>query len=170
MKATLEMHQSRASFMPSPTLKTVSSGRLVFQLLIALFFTMLTPGVALTQSASFAFGQGGFAHPENEQDGVFNECLGAIDGHGTSSCGGITQRYGGYGQTYLEQHTEVKSGYGYPQNGSLASAAASYDRYGFGTSAANCTLSRNNGMTNCASGAYGSANGASAKLSLSSTR
>ncbi|MGB1161450.1 MAG: hypothetical protein ACPG40_09570, partial [Alphaproteobacteria bacterium] len=169
-KATLEMHQSRASFMPSPTLKTVSSGRLVFQLLIALFFTMLTPGVALTQSASFAFGQGGFAHPENEQDGVFNECLGAIDGDGTSSCGGITQRYGGYGQTYLEQHTEVKSGYGYPQNGSLASAAASYDRYGFGTSAANCTLSRNNGMTNCASGAYGSANGASAKLSLSSTR
>ena len=170
MKSLSERSQFSANAMPLAAPDLVPAARFVSMIFAGLFLIMLAPGVAVSQSASFAFGQGGFTPPEESQEGVFNECLGSIEGSGASTCDGITHKYGGYGQTYLDQQTEVQSGYAYRPNGSLVRAAATYDRYGFGASAATCTLSRNNGMTNCASGAYGSANGASAKLSLSSTR
>lgn len=170
MKAILEMHPLPANFVPSPALNLASVARPVFKMAMALCLTLLAPSSAIAQSASFAFGQGGFDLPADGHDGVFNECAGSVEGYGTSACDGVTHKYGGYGHTYVEQQTEVVDGYGYRPNGSLARAAASFDRYGYGASAATCRLSRNHGMTNCASGAYGSVKGATAKLSLSSAR
>ena len=134
------------------------------------FLAAFSPNIASAQSASFAFGQGGFAETAYGSDGIFIECLGSIDGYGLSSCNAFTQITGNHGDTYVEQNTATGSPYVYQPNASVVGAQASLSQLGDGSTLTNCTLSQNSGMTNCASGAYASNLGAFAKTALMSRR
>ncbi len=138
--------------------------------LILVVAVVLPAQVAQAQTASFAFGQGGFVPTDYGSDGIFNECAGLIHGYGTSECLSKTYLEGGQGAT-LTQHQTLNgtAGYALPMQGA-AGAAASFNRYGNGASATTCALSQNNGVTNCTTGAYASAHGAFAKTSFGSAR
>ena len=139
------------------------------KLVLILMACFATP-LAQAQTASFAFGQGGFAPTAYGSDGIFNECAGVIHGYGASECLSETYLEGGQGAT-LTQHQTLNgtAGYVLPMQGA-AGAAASFNRYGNGASATTCALSQNNSVTNCTTGAYASAHGAFAKTSFGSAR
>ena len=170
MNTVLDMLRARLDTKRGEWMRNFTDARAKLGYLALLTMAVLMPGVAVSQSASFAFGQGGFADTAYGSGGIFSECIGSIEGYGSSSCEGQTAQYGGYGQTNIAEQTSTGSGYGYlPQTGA-AGAAATYNQYGSGATATTCALSQNFGMTNCASGAYASANGAFAKTSLGSKR
>jgi len=170
MKIAFRRRHQGTSFLCSKNTKMNASPALGLQVLAIGVLAAFSPNIVLAQSASFAFGQGGFAPTAYGSDGIFIECVGSIDGYGLSSCNAFTQISGSYGDTYVEQLTATGSTYVYQPNTSVVGAQASLSQLGDGSTLTNCTLLQNSGMTNCASGAYASNLGAFAKTALMSQR
>ena len=125
---------------------------------------------AVTQSASFAFGAGGFVEDTSNEVGLFNECKAQLDANGKAVCDAYTTLVDGQGETVNIAQTMLSSEYGDLQASSNSGAVAAFDLSGFGSTATRCALSQSNGFSHCHSGASASSDGAFAATKLGSMR
>ena len=135
----------------------------------AIFFVGFGPQTALSQTASFAFGHGGFVYTDRGQQGLFSECAAMVEEYGIGVCDGHTHLKGAWSNTLTEAYTKSGTGYGGTSTSS-AGAAATYNLNGFGSTVTHCALSQGGGSSSCGAGAYASPDGAFAATTLTSTR
>lgn len=139
-------------------------------MVLTTLFCLSGANPAVTQSASFAFGAGGFVEDTSNEVGLFNECKAQLDANGKAVCDAYTTLVDGQGETVNIAQTMLSSEYGDLQASSNSGAVAAFDLSGFGSTATRCALSQSNGFSHCHSGASASSDGAFAATKLGSMR
>ena len=137
--------------------------------LSAILFVATGLQTASSQSASFAFGQGGFEFNSNGDQTIYNECQAGIEDYGLAECNGYTNLKGAWSSTQTNASTKTGTDLDiFP--GTSVGAAAMYNNHGFASTVTHCTIAVVGGTTICGTGAYASPDGAFAATTIGSTR
>ena len=137
--------------------------------LSAILFVASGAQISSSQSASFAFGQGGFDFNASGEQLINNECQAGIEDFGLAECNGYTNLKGAWSSTQTNASTKTGTELNiFP--GASVGAAAMYNNHGFASTVTHCTIAVVGGTTICGTGAYASPDGAFAATTIGSTR